>query len=223
MPTGPVWKNSVKDCDGGTLFNNSCYEMVKSSNWFDAVDQCKSLGGNLVSISSQDEAKFITGNVTNVSSIFWLQDTGHFSYGELVLDFSGDGNNSSFNGTLQTIVDFYVNISGNASAGNATTNGTLGRERFLLGDVSGNGTSSKIVRQDASFFCPVFNKGYIVGSNCSAHQLGVCELPGTRSVFGIGFGGMEWEGGEWHQVTQPKRYERDKGIVFPGGNGIGGG
>ena len=191
MPTGPVWKNSVKDCDGRTLFNNSCYEMVRPSNWFDTVDQCKSLGGNLVSISSRDEAKLITGNITNVSSIFWLQDTGHFSYGELVLNFSSHGNRS-FNGTLQTILDLYMNISGNASAGNATTNGTLGRERFLLGDVSGNGTSSKIVRRDASFWCPVFNKGYIVGSNCSAHLLGVCELPGTRSVLGVGSGG--WSG-----------------------------
>ena len=176
--SGPVWKRRLNVCEGKTSFNNSCYQVVKPANWFDAVDQCKSLGGTLVSLSSSDEVKLIIGNITNASP-FWLYDTGQFSFGELFFK-NSSYSNSSFNGTFQTIMDLYGNILHNASVGNTTTNGTLEMKTFNLSNVSGNGTSRKIIHQDGSFLCPVYNEGYIVGANCSGHLPGVCELPGMK-------------------------------------------
>jgi hypothetical protein len=176
--SGPIWRNPVTDCEGGTTFNNSCYKIVKQSNWFDAIDQCKSLGGSLVTINSLEEAKFISGNFTNMSLI-WLGDIGQFSYGSMIWTNEGHGNVSR-NETFGMKGYMPANLLLNATYGNATLNGTSEMNSYMFGNVSGSGTSKKMARQEGLFLCPVFSKEYLLGMNCSDRLFGVCEIPGER-------------------------------------------
>ncbi|CAB4002890.1 Hypothetical predicted protein, partial [Paramuricea clavata] len=180
----PIWRNPVKDCEGGTTFNNSCYKIVKKrSNWFDAIDQCKSLGGSLVTINSLQEAKFITANFTNMSLI-WLGDIGQFSYGSMAWTNESHGNVSR-NETFEKNGYMYANLSLNATYGNTTLKGTLKHE-----------TSQLMTRQEESFLCPVFSKEYILGVNCSYLLFTICEIPGEiLDGEGGGKGGKERKGG----------------------------
>ena len=180
---GPVWRNPVNNCDGGTTFNNTCYKEVKQSNWFDAIDQCKSLGGSLVTLNSLEEAKFIIGNFTNMS-LFWLHDLGQFSYGSVVWS-GGSLGNSSRNRTFETKEYMFTNVSPNATYGNATLNSSM------FSNVPGNGTSEIMIPVEGSFLCPVFSKEDLLEMNCSDRLFGVCEIPGE----GRGErGGKEWVG-----------------------------
>ena len=167
----------MKDCEEGTTFNDYCYKIIKQSNWFDAIDQCKSHGGSLVALNSQEKTKFLSGNFANVSS-FWLHDLGLFSYGSVVWS-NGSHSNVSRNMIFEKKNYTFANVSGNVTHyGNSTPNETLEMD----GDMFGNGsdTPDNNVHLEESFWCPVFNKEHILGMNCSSLVVGVCEMPGKR-------------------------------------------
>lgn len=168
----------MTDCEGESKFNNSCYKNVKLSNWFDAVDQCKSLGGSLPTINSLEEVNFFTGNFMN-QSLFWLQDLGQFSYG--LLSPSADrGHNVSLNETSESQV-----ISQNETSATKTVN--------LKEEPKSNRTSSNKavslseasewhIAQEKPRLCPAFHNGRIFAVNCSTRQYSLCEIPGERMV-----------------------------------------
>ena len=163
-------------------YNNTCYKIVNQSNWFDAIDLCKSLGGSLATLSSLEEAKFIKENFTKLSLI-WLHDLGQFSYGSLIWSSDGHGNISR-NDSFENKKYAFDNASLNATYGNATLNGTLEMNSDMSGNAPGNITSEKMVYLKRSFLCPVFNKEYVQVMKCSTRLFGVCEIPGETVKVG---------------------------------------
>ena len=166
----------MKDCAEGKAFDNFCYKIIEQSNWFDAIDECKSNGGSLITLNSPEKAKFLAGSFANMS-LFWLHDLGLFSYASV----SWSNRNSSRNTTFENKNYISANISVNVTHDRyGAHNGTLEMNHLMFGNVSGNGSSEKIVHLEGSFLCPVFSKEDVLEMNCSSHLFGVCEIPGER-------------------------------------------
>lgn len=155
----------MKDCVDGTFLNGSCYKIVNQSNWFDAVDQCKYLGGNLVSKSNLKQVQDFSRN-TNMP-LFWLYDDWSV--------FSSSQNYRSVLLSGSTKKVMYNNVSRNGSYGD------LPNETWP-GNMSGNSpvdeTFRGMIDGEGSFLCPAFYRERIVGVNCSKMLLGVCDIPG---------------------------------------------
>ena len=166
---GPIWRNPVKDCQNGTMLNNVCYyRIAKNSNLFDAIDQCKFLGGNLISKSSLSEVRSITERFKNIAP-FWVSDIIQFSKRCLVVD-STDHRNTYRNGTRNS--KMYGGLLFNGSYSNAS----LDRLSGMIG-INGNETVTKM---EGSFLCAAFKNDCLIEINCSSPLLAVCKIPGKN-------------------------------------------
>ena len=157
----------MKDCQNGTMFNNSCYyKTVKHYNWFDAMDQCKYLGGNLISKNILHEAESINDSFLNIAP-FWVHNIAQFSERRPVVNNTDHGSIHS-NGTKN--IKMYGGLLFNGTYSNASQDGPS-----VMNDVDESETSGKMER---SLLCTAFNGDDLIEVNCSNLLLAVCEIPG---------------------------------------------
>lgn len=95
---GPFWRNPVMDCKTENYSSSFCYKLIQKSNWFDAIDNCKLLGGNILSIDNVGEEKFIATKFSNVSSL-WLGY--HFGTARERLTFSWNNHTNVSHGRME--------------------------------------------------------------------------------------------------------------------------
>jgi len=77
IPTGAMMVNtSAEDENDGIVeFNGHYYQLFdESKTWYEAKDYCENIGGHLVTITSQEENKFVVSLLKNRGAIIGFSD-----------------------------------------------------------------------------------------------------------------------------------------------------